>query len=113
MIMRSVRLQHRIFFYFSLLVILSTIWFGYYAYQANVQTAEENFTSAVNGSMAQTANGLANLLDEAEKQPNLFAGSYTVQESLADGDVSVLTQYERYLNLERAVDAYEKNYDAF
>lgn len=111
--MRNIRLQHRIFLYFSLLFILSTILFGYYAYQANVQTAEENFTSAVNGSMTQTANGLANLLDEAEKQANLFAGGYTVQESLAGGDVPVLTQYDRYVDLERVINAYEKNYDAF
>ncbi|KIL41384.1 hypothetical protein SD70_06940 [Gordoniibacillus kamchatkensis] len=111
--MRNFRLQHRIFLYFSLLIIMSTILFGYYAYQANVRTAEDNFTSAVKATMTQAANGLEGVLNEAEKQANLFAASYAVQESLSDDPASVVQQYDRYLNMERVVNAYEKNYDSF
>ncbi|WP_276356547.1 cache domain-containing sensor histidine kinase [Cohnella caldifontis] len=110
---RMFRLQHRIFFYFSLLFILSTILFGYYAYRANVQTAEENFTSAVSGSMAQSANGLANLFGEAEKQANLFAASHVVRDSLSPEPTTAVGQYDRYVNLERVSDAYEENYSSF
>jgi len=107
------RLQHQIFFYYSLLIILSTILFGYYAYHANVRTAEENFTTAISGSLAQTGRELAGLLREAESQANLFAGSAVVQDALSPDNVGVIQQYDRYIALERLIDAYEKNFEAF
>ena len=111
--LRDMRLQHRIFMYFSMLIIVSTILFGYYAYRANVRTAEENFTSAVKGAIAQTADSLENVLMEAEQQVNLFAGSHVVQNSLAPGNVTAVEQYDRYMNMQRVIEAYEKYYQSF
>ena len=109
----ALRLQHRIFLYFSLVIILSTILFGYYAYRANVRTAEDNFTSAIMASMSQTANGLAALLREGENQANLFAGSYVVQEAMAPDSGRAVEQYDRYISMQRVIDAYEKSYSSF
>ncbi|MBB6734787.1 cache domain-containing sensor histidine kinase [Cohnella zeiphila] len=111
--LKDMRLKHRVFLYFSLLLIVSTISYSYYAYKANVRTAEENFTSAVQGTMAQTAEGMNVLLSEVEQQANLFAGSHVVQDSLAPGTATVIQQYDRYVNMQKVIDAFEKNYPSY
>lgn len=103
------KLRFRIFIPFALLIIVSTVIFGTFAYQENVKTAEENFTNLLSGALDQTSINLNTLLFEVESQSRMFANNFAINDILNDYEnKSYIEQYDRFQLLEKTMATYER-----